>query len=412
MSGESSNPNIPVTESLTTPKNEGGAIDASGGPLTFDELDHAISQKKVNNKKNTDLTSDDKKGKSESKKSEEKSEKKDEKAAKSEDKQDSKTDKKSTEDDKQAKQDSEKPPRKTVKAKYEDSEIEIDEDALIPVPVNGEIQMWSLKDLRQQQSGKVAYDKKFQELDKERQSVRTDKQKLEHSAKAIKDAMEEGDPHLKIYKIAKIAGADPVQFRKQWMDDQLKYLESYQAMNQDERNADDRAYEAKIYKHRADTLERAASEQQATQALSQKIDQVRASHQIGEDEFFNKFDELEAKVKLGKWDPKNLTPETIVETIIIDRLWAPAAKSLDALGLEMTQEERGRTISKIVQSAMSIGLKPEDIPGIIDEVYGVKKAKSKVEQKQKENEEFMTGKKPVEVRGTSKVSEPTFFNEM
>lgn len=406
------NPNNAVTDSLTS---NDGVKEASGGPLTFDELDSVLSQDKLHNKRNSakketkkDITHDEKKVDA---KAAMKAEKADEKPAKSEDKS-QKTDQKSAKNDKSDSEDTEKPPRKTVKAKYEDSEIEIDEEALIPVTVNGKDEMWTIKELRQQQSGKIAYDKKFQELDKVRQGNSTDRMKLEASARAIKDAMTEKDPHLKIYKIAKIAGVDPVQFRQQWMKDQINYLENYQAMNEAERAADDSTYESKFQKHRADTLENQQKEQQATRALAQKLDQIRASHQIDEDTFWNRHDELEAQVQRGQLKASELTPEYIAHTIKIDRYWDPASEALDKLNLDWSDEQRGQELTNLVKKAMALDISPTKMAEMVDEKFGTAKARKKVEQKNQENTEFRSGKKEVVQHNQTPKDEPTFFGDM
>lgn len=406
------NPNVPVTDTLKTD----GKIEASGGAVTFDDLDQVLSQDGLHNKrnkpKNKDFTSDDKKVDS---KNAEKSEKSEAKAQKSEDKPE-KTEQKPAKNDKKDEQDPEKPPRKTVKGKYkkddEDIELDIDEETEIPVIVNGREEMWSIKDLRQQQSGKIAYDKKFQELDKERQGVRGDRAKLEASAKMIKDAMMEKDQHLKIYKIAKIAGVDPVQFRQQWMKDQLNYLENYYAMNDSERAADDSAYVAKFQQHRADTLEGEKKEQQATNALLQKIDQIRASQQIDEDSFWTRHDELEAQVRIGKLKESELTPEYIAHTIMVDRYWDPASEALDKLNLDWSDERRGQELTDLVKSAMALAVNPAKMAELVDQKFGVSKAKKKVETKTQENNEFKSGKPETIVHKTKSEDEPIFFHDM
>ena len=142
--------------------------------MTFDELEEltiksksAKKESKKESEKDVDLTSDDKKGKKEEPKQEAKKETKEKDDVKADPKKDEK-------------------PRKTVKAKFNDTEIDLDEDALIPVTINGQEELWTLKELRNQQSGKVAYDKKFSELDRIRKEVTQKDKSLQETNQLIK----------------------------------------------------------------------------------------------------------------------------------------------------------------------------------------------------------------------------------
>ncbi len=395
--------NSNVTEQLTDEKGKAN-LQAGETALTFDELDE-LTLKKASKKddkpeKSKDLTSDDKKGKTP----------KTEDEPKNEDKKDEKKAEKADEDQKKADK-AEKELRKTIKAKLKDAELDIDEEAMVPVKVNGETQYWTMKELLAQQSGKVAYDKKFTELDQMRKSTEGLSKKLQSANEMIRSAFEEQDPFLKMYKMSQIAGVDPVQFREQFFNDNIKLLEKYYTMTDDERKADAKEYEARIHKHRADTLEQTIKAQQSQRELAAKIDQVRASHQISEQEFFDKFEYFNQQVNEGKMKPEVLSPEYIAETVLVDRIWTPAAEKLDSLKLGLNPEQREKVLIDVVTSAMKLGIKPDDVPEIIDEVYGTGKARRKVTEKKKEAEEFVSGRKEVP-NTNAKASQPLFFDEI
>lgn len=399
------NPNTPVTEVATASDGSGKVnMDAGGGPLTFDELESVTTKKapkkeakkeeddEAKSEKKKDLSSDSDKGK----KPEPKKESEKPKAAK----------------DSEKPEDQEKPARKTVKAKFAENELELDEETEIPVLVNGKEEMWTLKDLRADKSGKVAWDKQFSELHKMRKGLGTQEMKLQESAATIKAIFEEKDPNVKIFRMAQFAGVDPIQFRQKFFDDNISMLEKYYSMSDDERAADAKAFEAQYHKHRADTLESASKQEQAQKALKAKIDQIRASHQVSEDEFITRYDEITKMVKNGDLDKSQLTPEYIVETIQKDRMWDAAAEKFDSLGLKMSDEARNEKLFKLVEKAHKIGLSAKDLPEMVDELWGSKKAQIKVETKLKGNEEFRTGKKETVPQAKQQSSAPVFFDEM
>lgn len=390
---DSINPNVNVTSNL----NKEGSIqvDATGGPLSFEELEEVMSTKKRaktekkddSKEKSIDLTSDTDKGK-----------KAPHKEAKSE----------------ESKEETEKPatpPRKTVKAKYNDTDIELDEEALIPVMVDGKEELLTLKELRADRSGKIAWDKKFSELDRERKTTRAQQEKLDASSNLVKEIFEEQDPNIKVYKMAQLAGVDPVQFRQKFFDDNISLLEKYYTMSEDERKADALEYEKHVHKHRADTLEKSIKDKQEYDSLRSEVNQLRASHQVSEPEFAQRFDQLQEAVKSGRLAKEDLNPQFIVESVVKDRMWNAAEEKLQSLNLGWPKEVASQKLFKLITEAHKMGYKPEDMAGWVDELWGVKNAQSKIAEKKKANEEFLSGKKEV-AQSKPQVNQAIFFDEM
>ena len=418
MSGESVNPNTPVTNVATDTQGK-ATIDAGGGPLTFDELDQLTSKrgkkdaksdgdsggsgKQTNEKpseKSQDLSSDTDKGnKSNGKKAEPK---------------DSKESKDSKEGEKPA--DEEKSARKTVKAKFQDQDLEIDEEAIVPVKINGQEQLVPVKDLISNYSGKMAWDQKFTELHKMRKTVATQEAKLIEASNTLKAIFEEKDADMKMFKMAQFAGIDPVQYRQKFFNDNISALEKWAAMTEDERKADALAFEAKIHKLRADTLEASSKQEQAHRELTDKIAKLRASHQVSEDEFAARYDQIaayqnEMASKYGDYQPTQITPEYVIETIEKDRLWKAAAEKLDSLDLGLDAKKRGERLMNLVENSYKVGLKAQDMAELVDELWGSIKAQKKIEEKKQKNDEFLNGKKDVPA-ARAKSSEPLLFDDL
>lgn len=396
---DSINPNTPVTSNLT--KDGKIEADAAGGPLSFDELEELTmkskkakaeksEEPKEKTEKSKDLTSDTDKGK------------KVEKAA---------SKKEDDSSGKEAEKSEDTPKRKTVKAKYSDNEYDLDEESVVNVKINGEETPVMVKDLLSNYSGKVGWDKKFSEIDKTRKTLATQELKLKESSEQIKSIFEEQDPNIKMYKMAMLAGVDPVQFRQKFFDENISALEKYHAMSDDERKADALSYEAAIQKHRADTLEKSAKEKQEYDSLQSKVAQLRASHQISESEFVTQYDKILEAVSKGILTKEDLNPEFIVDTIKKDRLWNAAEKQLESLGLDWDQKTKSERLRRLVEHSHTLKLEPSLMAEMVDELWGVKKAQKKIEEKKAENKEFLSGKKDVQ-QVTAKSSEPVFFDDV
>ena len=397
---ESINPNTPVTSNLS----KEGTIeaDATGGPLSFDELEEVTkTEKKAKAEKNEakepkeeksqDLTSDTDKGK----KAEKPKEAKEPKESKEETK---------------AADDLEKQIKK-IKAKYNENEYELEEDSLLPVKINGKEEMVPIKDIMNNYSGKVAWDKKFSELDQIRKSTSTKELKIKEIENLIKSAYDEQDPNMKMYKIAQLVGMDPIEYRNKFFNDNISMLEKWYSMTEDERKADALAYEANIHKHRADTLEKSIKEKQDLESLRSKVNQLRERHQVSEQEFLDKYEQFDKQIKTGSMNPQMISPEYIVQAVEIDRLWDVASKKLESLNLGWNNDTRVEKLQRLVGNAHQIGIKPSEIADMVDELWGVKKAQKKIEEKKKQNQEFLSGKSNV-TQMKPKESAPIFFDEM
>ncbi|KHD88847.1 MAG: hypothetical protein OM95_06945 [Bdellovibrio sp. ArHS] len=405
----STNPNINVTNPTTSNDGKGRIeIESGGGPLTFDELEQVLGDKKRGKSKDDkpkqdksqDLTSDSDKGKTAKSDAKEKPEPK-AKESKDSEKSDAE----------------EKPARKTVKAKFQDTDLELDDETLIPVTVNGKEEMWTLKELRADKSGKVAWDKQFTELSKSKKEIGTKELKLQEISNKIRDAFEEPDSDMKMFKMAQIAGVDPIQFRQKFLNDNISLLEKFYAMSEDERKADALAYEAKIQKHRADTLEESSKQEQAHRALSAKIDSLRASHQVSEEEFASRYEQIEAyerqmAAKYSDYKPAQITPERIIETIEKDRLWNATEERIKTLSLGWNEETKRKNLLNMVDKAYTLGFKPNEMAEMVDELWGSKRTQRTIEAKQKQKDEFLHGKKDVPKVGGNSESEPLFFDEI
>lgn len=403
---DSINPNTPVLSNADS--NGKIELNSGSGPLTFDELDEvtkaskrAKAEKKEKgdedkSKHIKDLTSDTDKGKKPEPKKESKPKEKPEKA---------------DDLDSEAGDEPKAPPRKTIKAKFNDSELDLDEEALVPVKINGKEEMVPVKELLGNYSGKVAWDKRFTELSKSEKELKTKELKLRTAADQVKSIMSEQDPDIRMWKLAQIAGVDPVEYRQKFFNDNISMLEKWYNMSDDERKADALAYESKIYKHKADTLEAQQKEEQAIQALRQKLDALRASHQVSEEEFVSHYDQINQMVASGQLDKSHLSPEKIIETIEKDRLWNAAEQELSKLDLGWTEQARNENLYKFVENAHKSGLKPQEMAEMVYEIWGDKKTQKLIKEKLEQKEEFTHGKKPVE-QAKPKPNEPLFFDDI
>lgn len=400
------NPNVNMTETQSTTQGK-IELNSGSGPVSFDELEQVekeskkikAQEKKEKNEKSIDLTSDTDKGKPDKKDTP--------KEPKEPAKKEATKEEQTTENEKQIEK-----ARKLIKAKYQDKEIDLDEESVVPVKINGKEELVQVKDLMGNYSGKVAWDKQFTELSKMKKTQAANELKLRQAADHVKNLFQIEDPTSRMFEMAKLAGVDPIQFRQKFYDENISLLEKYYSMSDDERKADQLAYEAQLHKHRADTLENQYKQEQTQRELKAKIDNLRASHQVDDDMFESYQEQVSELVRNGAIDKSQATPEFIIETIQKDRLWSAANEELSKLDLPWDTQARNQKLLALVENAHHLGFKPEEMAEIVSETWGDKKALKRVQQIKDEKQEFLTGKKDVKQHHASSRSEQVFFDDL
>jgi predicted HTH domain antitoxin len=397
------NPNTPV-DAPSEPN-----VGSGEGPISFDDLDLVMSQKSG-------------KGSSrQAKESSEKESKKDDKPKESKESGDAESKKAKDEKDGEKKDEPkvEEVKKKTYKAKAQDKELDLDEDAVFTVKVNGQEVEVPLKDIVSNYSGKVAWDKKFTELSKKELEFRKSSEGLNKDKQLIRAVFSEQNPDLRLFKMAELAGVSPLEFRKAYFDENIKMLENYQNMTDDEKKAAELAFENSYLKHQSETREKSLSAQQAQAELKQKTDQLLATHAVTESEFVEIYDRVVALAdengnvslkRQGREVSEKLTPELIIEIVEKERLWKEAETKFGTLKLGIPEDQMAKQIVDLVERAYLHGIKPADIPEIIDSLWGNKKTQKVIAEKIREKQEFTEPRKPVP--SAQSRSEPMFFDEL
>lgn len=306
-----------------------------------------------------------------------------------------------------------KKPAAKIAGKLGDKAIELEPDTLVPVKINGKEEYISIKDLQSQHSGRVAYDKKFQEMDAQHRSF---EQKVGAANAKIKAIFEEADPEMRFYRMAEFAGQEPMAVRQKFLDENMKLLEKYYGMSEDERNADAKDFENKVLKHKLESQGKMDAERKSQEDLNAKISAFEKTHQVSSDDFWKQYDQIVSIKEAGKLmgadgKPIKVTPEFVAETVVKERLWNSAAGILDNTQSDMTAEKRSEVLSDLVDASYAQGLSAKQIGEIADELWGQKSKVSAIEDKVQEQEEMRTGKKS-KTQASAKESGPVFFDEL
>lgn len=300
-----------------------------------------------------------------------------------------------------------KPEVKTRKYKVGDTEAEIPEDATFKVKVNGQEVDVPFGEILQNYSGKVAWDKKFSEVDRKAKDF---ERKLGMANQKIENIFKETDPEMRFVKMAELTGKDPVQFREKFLSENMELLEKWYGMSEDERKADSLAFENRILKTRHEAQQKAAQEQASLTELDRRVGTLLESHKIPKEKFIQRYDEIQDLIAQGRTDFKEkLTPEFVAETIVKDSLWMAAEAVIKPLNLKVEPDR----IMKLVDLSYAQGLGEAEIAEMAKELWVTDPAQKAIAEKTADRETVMRGKQPEpEQRQTQKREEPMFFSEI
>lgn len=411
------NPNTPVTGGTN---NESVEINNAEQGASFEELESMFLNPEHRNRTPKREKSDS--GKSQESKKEVKVEepKEADTSGKTKDlRPNAKSDEKKTETKKETSKDEkagekeesklEKQIKKMLKARHGDKELEIDEDTEVFVKVNGQEIPVKASELAKNYSGKVAWEKKFTEVDLQNRRVKGDFQRLDGMKSQIREALTEQDPTIRLFRLAEISGADPMTFRKNFFEEMTKEVETWLSMSDEERKAKDLEFENRFLKFNHDRTQKQLAAQQTQRELETKVRTLLQKTGIEPKAFQDKYEELasysdrEKQIleQYGKFANGKPTPEYIVETIEKNALWDATVDALEGVKTDWTPELRNEKIFNLVESAHRDGMKPGEIAQIVHDVWGKGRAKKIVEEAERDREEHYTGKKEVPVHSNS-----------
>lgn len=211
---------------------------------------------------------------------------------------------------------------KKLRMRMGDELFNVDSNATFKVKIDGEQTDVPLQELINNYSGKTAWDKKFTEIGKEKKALEANSQKLQQRVEYLNKHVGEfnklmtdpnANPMDAMLLAVEMAQGNPYTTYRRFMEANLDELGKLLDMSETERelyfHKKKDEFETTIAKKR----ESARKEEETFNQVFQKVEQLRKSYNVSEDEFVDASEELEALYKEAKLDPKQISEEDIVE---------------------------------------------------------------------------------------------------
>lgn len=239
-----------------------------------------------------------------------------------------------------------------------------DDNLQVEVTVDGKKEQVSLKDLKNHYSGKVAWDKKFTELDKERKSYLADKEIVEQQIETFFSKSQK-DPKSALLELCDIAGVDSVMFMKQLRAGLLPEMQKLAQMTDVERKAYELEEENNLLKKGKESEQARIAREQEQASLMSEINRIQETYKLDSEAVKAHYKELKEIVK----DPSKHTPAKLEEYIQLKRAYDKVTSTLETSRPELIADNNvTETLVDFVLENPDISA--EDINDIIEQVYG------------------------------------------
>tara|TARA_R100001480_G_scaffold3502_3_gene9135 strand:+ start:1096 stop:2292 length:1197 start_codon:yes stop_codon:yes gene_type:complete len=197
---------------------------------------------------------------------------------------------------------------------FKDIAQEVAEETTFRHKVDGEEIDVTLKDLLENYSGKVPYDKRFNELniskkeyEKSKEDYDKEKEYINNYIGEFAEKMQSGKAVEALGFLAEFAGMKPYEFKQQLIQNLTPEIDRRRTLSQDQLSNEQLQEENKYLEQMRESEKQSSNQQQAYTELEQKISALQSTYGISDDDFDNAYDELK------ETDLKDqLNPELIV----------------------------------------------------------------------------------------------------
>lgn len=258
----------------------------------------------------------------------------------------------------------------------EEQKASSQDTSMVEVTIDGKKTQVPLQELINQYSGKVAWDKKFTDLDKERKSFQAEKQRLDSQVKDFFEKSEK-DPKSAIKALAEMAGENPVKFMRDLRERLIPELVKYAEMSEAERRAADLAEENEYLKTRAETESRKLQEQQTKQELLEQVESIQKAHNLSFEQVKGLYTEIAEILPEDQ-----ITPEKLGEYHVLKGKFNQVNSVLEATDPKLVEDTA--LVGDLVNYLMdNPELTDADLADIVEQAFG-KRASTKALKKKVE----------------------------
>lgn len=243
------------------------------------------------------------------------------------------------------------PPAKVLKFKAGDTEHELAETAVVPWKVDGKTEMVAVKDLLTNYAGKVAYDRKFNELAKQREEALVQVGKFENDRKRhsalindMHQKVTEGKTFEAVESMLEMTGlADKMDSRtyvsnlRNAMIEQAKQLAG---LSPEQRQIHEMKEETDFLRSKYARETQRREQEQVEKTFQERVAKAVSSVNSSVEEFVKTRDWITQELQARKEDASVVTPEYVATHIQDLRDYTTAKEAITAVNPDLIKNEK------------------------------------------------------------------------
>lgn len=259
---------------------------------------------------------------------------------------------------------------KKLIAKYGEEELEIAANSVFKHKVDGEEIDVELQELLNNYSGKVSYDRKFQEFSSEKKEFDNYKNQYDGEIQQINNYINDfankfrqNDALGALEYFAEFAGMKPYEFRRDLLNQLLPEMERRSTMTEDQIRAEELAFQNEYLMRQQESAQQQYQDQQALRELEDEIVEVQEAHGISDEDFENAYNELMEIDYEGE-----INPATVAEYHMHSKAYSKAEDILGQVdSLLVEQDPVVESLQKVIVENPSFD--DNDLIEIVQQVY-------------------------------------------
>lgn len=227
---------------------------------------------------------------------------------------------------------SEKDVKKEEKEEKEEPEVDLakqleDGSLKIKTKVDGKEEEVTLAELKSNYAGKVAWDKKFTEVDKKEKAVKSEIESVNRYINDFAAKMRDGDSVGAMQYLASFAGTPPYMVKEQLIAALRPEILRREGLSELEIESESLKEQNEYLKQLHESESQKKMQEQAQTDLERFVNDLRKTHEIDEDTWQNTIDALDKQLP----PEEVLTPQLVADTILYGRKYEHAGEILNSI---------------------------------------------------------------------------------
>lgn len=261
---------------------------------------------------------------------------------------------------------------KIIQLKVGDKTVDVPNDALIPIKINGKIENLTIEEAGRRASGDVAIEKRHDDLRKKELTVKEIEEKANIAIKNfadLREPIEQKDFLSFLQKTPEILGLDPVDFEVNLLSTLGPIAAQWNALSEEEKKSLVRDRKVTVLEKEKQDLTTAQEAQVKNQKAQEFVAKYCEENKIEQPEFIRGLNTLRKLKEEGQLDHvPEITPDVIKEYLVLEgteaRIKTALAKVVPSLA------DDANVIGDLLQQVGGQNPDDSDLEEIVRAVYG------------------------------------------